>query len=180
MRLWHPAGRQLPEQTLTLARLLSDHTPAAALAAWRPAWPEVQAVHVHGDRHDLWWEFALSASFRWQAHVYRLNPAFAAQRLDKLTKLFDLAPLLNVRVEELSPAQQARANLAVALLPQPDILLWEEPSATAQVTRALRHLCQAEGLTVLTTDLKEGLNGERRYQAWTGRAGGRTGARTAG
>ena len=186
MRLWHPTGQPLPQHALALANLLTSNSPADALAMWQPEWPGVQAAHVQGARHDLWWEFALSSSFRWQVHVHRLNPAFATQRLDKLTRLFGLSPVLNVRVEDLSLAEQARADLAVKLLTQPDVLVWTEPFVNLhgldrlQVSRSVWHLCQTEGLTVLTTARKEGLRNERKHTAWAGGADRRASARSAG
>lgn len=186
MRLWHPAGQPLPQHAVAMANLLTSTSPPDALAQWQPAWPEAQAAHVHGTRHDLWWEFALSASFRWQAHLHRLNPAFAAERLNKLTRLFKLDSLLEVRVEDLSLAEQARADLAVKLLTQPDLLVWTEPFAALhgldrlQVSRAVWHLCQAEGLTVITTARKEGLRHERKHTAWVGGVDRRASARSAG
>jgi ABC-type Mn2+/Zn2+ transport system ATPase subunit len=62
---------------------------------------------------------------------------------------------MSQRVEALSTGERARANLAVALLPQPDLLVWEEPFRTLpgpewmQLCRTVRRLCRTDGLTVI-------------------------------
>lgn len=150
--IWTPPGQQPGAGVLALAAEAGAMGGARALERF-----EADAVvgYAHGERHDLWWEFQLSASFRWQAHIHRMNPAFARQRLTRLAGLFNLTDLLNRRVESLSAGELARANLAVALLPQPDLLIWEEPFRTLpgqewlQLCRTVRRLCRTDGLTVI-------------------------------
>jgi ABC-type taurine transport system ATPase subunit len=158
--IWAPPGQRPGDDVLALAAEAGALGGARALARWLGA-PGVApgstdaVAYVHGERHDLWWEFQLSASFRWQAHIHRMNPAFAAQRLTRLAGYFGLTDLMTRRVESLSPGELARANLAVALLPQPHLLVWEEPFRSLpgpdwmQLCRSVRRLCRTEGLTVI-------------------------------
>lgn len=165
--IWAPPGQRPGEGVLALAAEAGARGGARALARWQS--PSTDGVapaetasgritsvgYAHGERHDLWWEFQLSASFRWQAHINRMNPAFARQRMTRLAGLFGLTELLSRRVESLSAGELARANLAVALLPQPDLLIWEEPFRTLpgpewmQLCRIVRRLCRTDGLTVV-------------------------------
>ena len=165
--LWTPPGQRPGEGVLALAAEAGAQGGARALARWlAPATDGAQhqlgagerltsVGYAHGERHDLWWEFQLSASFRWQAHMNRMNPAFARQRIARLAGLFGLTDLMNRRVETLSARELARANLAVALLPQPDLLVWEEPFCALpgpewmQLCRTVRRLCRTDGLTVI-------------------------------
>lgn len=96
-----------------------------ALSRWQPAPAEV--AYVHGERHDLWWEFNLESSFRWQAHVHRIRPEIYQQRLHRLTRALGLEGMLAREVASLTHGTRALADLAVALLPNPALLLWEEP-----------------------------------------------------
>jgi len=115
-----------------------------ALGRWQPA--PVRVAHVHGERHDLWWEFTLESSFRWQAHMQRIRPEVYQQRLHRLTRALGLDGLLSREVASLTHGTRALADLAVALLSSPDLLLWEEPFyllSQAEAARAAR-LVQAQ------------------------------------
>jgi ABC-2 type transport system ATP-binding protein len=154
MVVWNPPGRTpLPN----LTDLLAEARRLGGASALTEYWQEqpCRSAYVHGERHDLWWEFALSASFRWQAHIWRLAPEDARRRTYRLALALGLLTLLDRPVEGLTPAQRARANLAVALLPKPDLLVWEEPfchlagADCARAGRLVRQLNRTEGLTVV-------------------------------
>lgn len=138
-----------------LAEAVRTGEAVAALRWWRRSSPGLRLAHVHGGRHDLWWEFALRDSFRWQSHLWRMAPGRYQLRLRRLVHALGLVPLLDTRAEDLSAADRARADLAAALLPGPDLLLWEEPfrlMATADCCTArnlIRDLVDTEGLTVV-------------------------------
>lgn len=112
-------------------------------------------AYVHGERHDLWWEFTLEASFRWQAHLCRLRPEVYQQRLSRLTRALGLEGLLGREVAGLTHGTRALADLAVALLPYPRLLLWEEPfylMSQAEAACAVRLLeaQHAGGMSLVT------------------------------
>lgn len=124
----------------------------AALEAWAgPAGGSAArdgTASVHGERHDLWWEFTLEASFRWQAHLCRLPAHVYRRRLHRLTRALGLEGLLQREVSSLTHGTRALADLAVALLQEPRLLLWEEPfyyMSPAEAARAVR-LVEAEHL----------------------------------
>lgn len=136
------------------------------LQEWQAALPECQIVRVDGQRHDLWWEFALKHSFRWQAHLHQIPADYYRRRVHRLAFRFGLTELLEERVEDLTPAECARADLAVALLPHPDLLIWEEPFAAIpreerpQVVRAVQTMMLTEGLVVVAASRRpDGLEG---------------------
>jgi len=52
-----------------------------------------------------------------------------AQRLDEISTLFDLGPLMNRRFGSLSAGQKTRVSLAKALINKPELLLMDEPTA---------------------------------------------------
>jgi ABC-type uncharacterized transport system ATPase subunit len=113
-----------------------------------------RVAYVHGERHDLWWEFSLEASFRWQAHLHRLRHEVYQQRLHRLTRALGLDGLLSREVASLTHAGRALADLAAALLAQPDLLIWEEPfyllgQADAARAAALVRELHREGMAVV-------------------------------
>lgn len=111
-------------------------------------------AYVHGARHNLWWEFRLRDSFCWQALVTGLPPGAWEGRMGRLAGALGIRHLLDRRVEELAPAERALADLAVALLPQPKVLVWEEPFALLgpgdrkRAARLVRSLQFTQGLVL--------------------------------
>ncbi|MGE5590314.1 MAG: hypothetical protein ACM3ZA_06825 [Bacillota bacterium] len=110
---------------------------------------------AHGERHSLWWEFALVHSLEAAQQSWDLAPSLFRWRLRHLTAELHLRHLLDVRVLDLSPSERARADLAAALLSRPEALLWEEPFVAMPpedrllTARLVRSLVRGEGLTVV-------------------------------
>lgn len=130
-----------------LAARALGHGGRTALSAWLDdgdgLWLTAPGAvaYVHGERHDLWWESTLEASFRWQAHLCRMRPEVYQQRLRHLTRALGLEGVLGREVTGLTHGTRALADLAVALLPYPRLLLWEEPfylMSQAEAERAVR------------------------------------------
>jgi ABC-type taurine transport system ATPase subunit len=189
--LTRPGQAPAPE-TIDLAGLAGPLGGASALEQWRRVHPETPVAYSHGERHDLWWEFLLANSFRWQAHLHGLAPEAARRRQNRLAAALGLLPCLGRPVEALTPGQRALADLAVALLPSPRILVWEEPFRLLQggdraaAVRLVRTLARTEELTLVAVAaeppglIEEVLNGERAIETRTGHAGRGPGSRTAG
>ncbi|MGE5675274.1 MAG: hypothetical protein ACM3XM_15600 [Mycobacterium leprae] len=153
--LWHPPGRRLSPRIAALARRVQLLGGATAMAEWGPQQPGVRVAYVNDEKHDLWWEFSLWASFRWQAHLQGLTSDSFRRRLRHVATGLNLDPLLDQRVEDLTVAELTRANLAVALLPRPNLLIWEEPlcrlapDEAEYVADFVRQQVATEGLTVI-------------------------------
>lgn len=157
MVVWYTIGGKPLLPALELAERVAQQGGAGALPAWRNAWPDRRLAYVHGGRHDLWWEFRVFDSFRWQAQVYRLAPDLWRRRMQRLCTALGIDPLLDRRVEELTASERALADLAVALLPRPEVLLWEEPLAVLSdrdgqsAIDLVRELTRTDGLVVVAT-----------------------------
>jgi ABC-2 type transport system ATP-binding protein len=112
---------------------------------------------VFGQRTQLWWDLPLRESFELIGHLYRMPAADRSARLDRLSEVLGLGPLLAVPVRALSLGQRMRAELAAAVLPGPRVLFLDEPTigldveAKAAVRDFLRELNRAEGTTVILT-----------------------------
>lgn len=95
-------------------------------------------------------------NLRHHGHLYGLRGAALARRLDALLERFGLEPRRRDRAEALSGGLRRRVELAKALLPEPRLLLLDEPS-TGLDPRARRELgdllaeLAADGVTVLVT-----------------------------
>jgi ABC-2 type transport system ATP-binding protein len=112
---------------------------------------------VFGQRTSLLWDLPLRRSYDLTATLYAIPAADRRARLDVLTGLLDLGPLLDVPVRALSLGQRMRAELAAAVLPAPRVLFLDEPTigldveAKAAVRDFLRELNRDQGTTVILT-----------------------------
>lgn len=140
--LWNRFGRLTRSDLEALARGTAAIGGHRALPHWlAERGGAVSVAHVHGERHSLWWEFPLAASLRWQADFCGLPPEVARERIDHLSQALGLKGVLRREVASLTHPARALADLAVALLPHPDVLLWEEPFyllGQADANRAVR------------------------------------------
>ncbi len=112
---------------------------------------------VFGQRSNLWWDLALRDSFDLLAKLHQLGPDLTRQQMSSLTDTFELGPLLEVPVRQLSLGQRMRAELAAALLHQPSLLFLDEPTIGLDVVSkhavraAVIELQRQRGTTVVLT-----------------------------
>jgi ABC-2 type transport system ATP-binding protein len=91
------------------------------------------------------------------SHVYELPPDVRRARISELTEAFQLGPLLDKPVSQLSLGERMRAEVAASLLHRPRILFLDEPTIGLDVTAkaAIRGLLQRQseqdGATLLLT-----------------------------
>ena len=83
---------------------------------------------VMGQRSQLWWEIPAQETFRLNAKIYELEESEYRHSLHELTGLLGLEDCLNVPVKKLSLGQRMRAELGLALLHRPKLLLLDEPT----------------------------------------------------
>ncbi|NJP88203.1 ATP-binding cassette domain-containing protein [Nonomuraea sp. FMUSA5-5] len=112
---------------------------------------------VFGQRTTLWWDLPLRDSFELIRHLYRIDRAAFAARLDELTDTLDLGAFLRTPVRQLSLGQRMRGDLAAALLHAPDVLVLDEPTigldvvSKASIRDFLLRVNAERGTTVLLT-----------------------------
>lgn len=112
---------------------------------------------VFGQRTELYWDHPVSASFEWKKVVWDIPAHRYARMRDTVCELLDLGPLMGTTARELSLGQRMRADLAMALLHEPEILLLDEPTLGLDVLarrRILAFLQQQNselGTTVIVT-----------------------------
>jgi ABC-2 type transport system ATP-binding protein len=112
---------------------------------------------VFGQRSQLWWDLPLRDSFRILAAIHRIPATRAQPRVDQLIDGLALHPLLDTPVRQLSLGERMRAEVAAALVHQPELLVLDEPTIGLDMIskERLRQFLVAEraehGTTLLLT-----------------------------
>jgi ABC-2 type transport system ATP-binding protein len=112
---------------------------------------------VFGQRSQLWYHLPVRRSFDLLGRIYGVDRDLLARRLARLAAVFDILPLLDRPVAQLSLGQRIRCEIVAALLHAPALLLLDEPTIGLDVTAksALRDhlnaLSREAGATLLLT-----------------------------
>ncbi len=112
---------------------------------------------VFGQRTQLWWDLPVGDGFALLRDIYRVDPVRFARMRDELVALLHLERLLDQPVRQLSLGQRMRAEIAAALLHEPDLLFLDEPTigldapSKLAVRDFVRRANRERGTTVLLT-----------------------------
>jgi ABC-2 type transport system ATP-binding protein len=141
-----------------LAGILSPsggHATVAGLVPWRDRRALGFAIGtVFGQRSQLWYQLAPRDTMELLARVYEVPRSVWHARLDALVDAFELAPLLDRPVRQLSLGERMRCEVAASLLHAPRVLFLDEPTIGLDVTakatiRELLHRRSTEDGTTL-------------------------------
>ena len=112
---------------------------------------------VFGQRTELWFDHPVAASFEWKRVVWNIPRDRYERMLGFTRELLGLDDIMQTQARELSLGQRMRADLALALLPEPEILFLDEPTlgldvlAKRNVLRFIQDLNRERQVTVLVT-----------------------------
>jgi ABC-2 type transport system ATP-binding protein len=125
---------------------------------WRERREHVARIGaVFGQRTTLWWDLPVIESLELLQHVYRVPRERFSQNLRAFSSLLGLDEFLNTPVRSLSLGQRMRADLAAALLHDPQLLFLDEPTigldvvAKERIRQFILHVNAERGTTVLLT-----------------------------
>jgi len=112
---------------------------------------------VFGQRTELWWDHPVAASFDWKRVVFDLPKPRYERQLEIVRELLGLDDFFHSMARELSLGQRMRADLGIALLHEPELLLLDEPTlgldvlARRRILGFLKELNRDLGTTVIVT-----------------------------
>lgn len=83
---------------------------------------------VFGQRSQLYWSLPIIETFELYKRIYNIPTPAYKQNVDFFIDLLELEPFFNTPVRQLSLGQRMRAELATALLHDPEVLYLDEPT----------------------------------------------------
>ena len=83
---------------------------------------------LFGNRSELWWDHPVCASFEWKKAVWDIDDATYERICAEMKDLLGIGEFWNSFARELSLGQRMRANLALTLLHDPELVLLDEPT----------------------------------------------------
>ncbi len=112
---------------------------------------------VFGQRSQLWWDLPVKDSYDILAHMYGVEDTDKVRRLGEFAELLDLDEFWETPVRKLSLGQRMRADIAAAMLHDPELLFLDEPTigldvnAKRNIRGFLKVLNEQFGKTILLT-----------------------------
>src|SRR5439155_14918000 len=97
-----------------------------------------QITLLMGNRSQLMWDIPAADSFRVLQQIYEIGESDYRARLDELSDLLDLGPLLHKPVRQLSLGERMKVVFAASLVHAPRVIFLDEPTIGLDVTMQTR------------------------------------------
>lgn len=130
----------------------------AGLIPWKQRSEHAQNIGVvFGQKTQLWWDIPVIESYKVLKTIYKIPDSLYTKNLNIFRELLELNEFENTPVRQLSLGQRMRADLAAAMLHNPQILFLDEPTigvdvlAKERLRTFIREINRDRGVTVLLT-----------------------------
>lgn len=156
-----PNGAGKSTTVKLLSSLLAPDAGTVRVLGMDPVRERTRYVHrigvVFGQRTELWWDHPVAASFEWKRVVWDIPRDRYDRMLGFVKELLGLDEFFDSLARELSLGQRMRADLALALLHEPEILFLDEPTlgldvlAKRNILTFVKDLNRQRQVTVMMT-----------------------------
>ncbi len=112
---------------------------------------------VFGQKSQLWFHLPPMDTFELFSKIYDLENEEYKKRLNYLIEVFEIKEFLHTPVRKLSLGQRMRAELVLALLHKPEVILLDEPTigldmiSKKSLRKLIKTLNEKERITVILT-----------------------------
>ncbi|WP_058304265.1 ABC transporter ATP-binding protein [Gorillibacterium timonense] len=112
---------------------------------------------VFGQKTQLWWDLPVLDTYELLKHIYKIPKPVYMRNLDMFSELLGLQDFIKTPVRQLSLGQKMRADIAAALLHDPEIIFFDEPTigldvvAKEKIREFLRYVNREKQTTMLFT-----------------------------
>lgn len=112
---------------------------------------------VFGQRSQLFWDLPVEETFGLYKKMYKIQDKRFKENIDFYTELLGMGEFLKTPVRQLSLGQKMRANIAVALLHDPDIVYLDEPTigldviAKSRIREFINQINKERNITLILT-----------------------------
>jgi ABC-2 type transport system ATP-binding protein len=112
---------------------------------------------VMGQKNQLWWDLPAIDSFLLLREIYEVAKPDFQKRLDELSELLEIGPLLNTQVRKLSLGERMKCELVAALLHAPKVVFLDEPTigldvvSQKRIREFLKEYQRRSGSTIILT-----------------------------
>jgi ABC-2 type transport system ATP-binding protein len=112
---------------------------------------------VFGQRSQLYWDLPMEETFDLYKRMYKIEAQTFKRNVAFFVELLDMHEFVRRPTRQLSLGQKMRANLALAMLHNPEILYLDEPTigldvvAKSKIRRFIREVNREKATTVILT-----------------------------
>jgi ABC-2 type transport system ATP-binding protein len=112
---------------------------------------------VFGQRTQLWWDLPAQDTFDLLKYIYKIPAKRFKQNMDMFCDMLGLDEFLPQPVRQLSLGQRMRADIAAALIHDPEIVFFDEPTigldviAKEKIREFIRQINKEKNTTMLFT-----------------------------
>lgn len=112
---------------------------------------------VFGQRTQLWWDLPVIDTFELLKYIYKIPEKIYKHNINLFNDLLGINEFISQPVRQLSLGQRMRADIAAALLHDPEIIFFDEPTigldviAKEKVREFIKFINKEKGTTMLFT-----------------------------
>jgi ABC-2 type transport system ATP-binding protein len=112
---------------------------------------------VFGQRSQLWWDLPAVDTFDLLKYIYKIPDKTFKQNMNIFNELLGINEFMSQSVRQLSLGQRMRADIAAAMLHNPEIIFFDEPTigldviAKEKIREFIKYINKEKGTTMLFT-----------------------------